>query len=129
MSPELKCASYRRGDAGYEQARRGEMWNARLPARYPDIVVEARSDADVITAVRLARERGWKIAIRSGGHSWAATFIRDGGMLLDLSRMNAFEVNREACVATVQPGLRGTDLNRALHQHDLFFPAGHCMTV
>ena len=71
------------------------MWNARLPARYPDLVVEARSDADVIAAVRLAGERGWKIAIRSGGHSWAANFVRDGGMLLDLSRMNSFQVNRD----------------------------------
>ena len=129
MSSELTCASYRRGDAGYEEARRGEMWNARLPARYPDLVVEARSDADVIAAVRLAGERGWKIAIRSGGHSWAANFVRDGGMLLDLSRMNSFQVNRDARIATIEPGLKGTDLNRALRQHDLFFPTGHCMTV
>jgi FAD/FMN-containing dehydrogenase len=129
MSFELTCASYRRGDAGYETARRGAMWNARLPARFPDIVVEACSDADVIAAVRLARERGWKIAIRSGGHSWAANFVREGGMLLDLSRMNSFEVNHDARTATIEPGLKGTDLNRALRQHELFFPSGHCMTV
>jgi FAD/FMN-containing dehydrogenase len=105
------------------------MWNARLPSRYPDVVVEARREADVIAAVCLAREREWKIAIRSGGHSWAANFVRDGGMLLDLSRMNSFQVNRDAHTATVQPGVRGTDLNRALRQHDLFFPSGHCMSV
>jgi hypothetical protein len=118
-----------RGQTGYEEARRGAMWNARIPARFPDVVVQAHSEADVVAAVRMARDRGLKIAVRSGGHSWVASFLRDGGILLDLSRMNEFSVDREAHTATVQPGLKGTDLNRALRQHDLFFPTGHCMTV
>jgi len=129
VAPEVAGAIYRRGEPGYEDARRGSMWNARLPARFPELVVEAQSDADVIGAVRLARGRGLKIAMRSGGHSWAANFVRDGGILLDLSRMNSFSVEREAATAAVQPGVKGTDLNRALRAHDLFFPTGHCMTV
>jgi FAD/FMN-containing dehydrogenase len=118
-----------RGDEGYEAARRGHMWNSRVPARYPDVVVEARNEDDVVAAVRLARQRGLKIAVRSGGHSWAAAFLRDGGMLIDVSRMCAFRVDAEARTARLQPGLKGTDLNRALRQHELFFPSGHCMTV
>jgi hypothetical protein len=27
----------RRGDDGYEAARRAAVWNARTPARYPDV--------------------------------------------------------------------------------------------
>src|SRR5215475_7082674 len=117
-----------RGDAGYEPARRS-MWNWRVPPRYPDVIARPRRDEDVVAAVRLARQRGLKIAIRSGGHSWAATFLRDGGMLIDLAAMKSFSIDADARIATIQPGLRGTDLNRALRQHGLFFPTGHCRTV
>jgi FAD/FMN-containing dehydrogenase len=118
-----------RSDAGYEQARRAAVWNGRKPDRFPDVIVQAQGEADVIAAVKLARQRGFKIGIRSGGHSWAAAFLRDGGMLLDLSRMNAFAVDAAARTASIQPGLKGTDLNRALKKDGLFFPSGHCMSV
>lgn len=129
MAAELAGGIYRRGAPGYEEARRGSMWNDRLPARFPDIVVQARSEADVVAAVRMASKEGLKVGIRSGGHSWAASFLRDGGMLLDLSCMAAFSIDAEARTASLQPGLKGTAFNRALRRHDLFFPSGHCTTV
>jgi FAD/FMN-containing dehydrogenase len=67
--------------------------------------------------------------VRSGGHSWAASFLRDGGILLDLSRMRDAAVDPAARMAVVQPGLTGTALNRVLEEHDLFFPTGHCTNV
>jgi FAD/FMN-containing dehydrogenase len=118
-----------RDDAGYEDARRSNIWNGRVPPRHPDVIVQPLDDDDVVAAVRLARQRDLKIAIRSGGHSWAAAFLRDGGMLIDLARMSGFAVDADARTATIQPGLKGTALNRALRRHDLFFPTGHCMTV
>jgi FAD/FMN-containing dehydrogenase len=124
-----KQGTFWRGEAGYEEARLGHMWNRRVPNRYPDVVVQTQNDQDVIFAVRLARQRGLKVAVRSGGHSWAAAFLRDGGMLIDVSRMRAFSVDAVARTASLQPGLLGTELNRALRKHDLFFPSGHCMTV
>ena len=120
---------FRRGDAGYEDARCAAVANGRKPRRFPDVIVQAASDADVIAAVRLAKRKGHRIGVRSGGHSWAGAFLRDGGMLIDLSRMNAFTIDVDARMASVQPGLIGTDLNRALRKHDLFFPTGHCKTV
>jgi FAD/FMN-containing dehydrogenase len=117
-----------RGDPGYEELRR-RMWNRRVPARYPDVLVRPRNDGEVIAAVRLALQRGLNIAVRSGGHSWAASFLRDGGMLIDFSAMTDFTVDADARTATLQPGLQGTELNRALRKYDLFFPTGHCMTV
>jgi FAD/FMN-containing dehydrogenase len=118
-----------RGDRSYEQARGGEMWNRRVPTRYPQVIVQPRCDEHVVAAVRLARKRGLKIAVRSGGHSWAASFLRDGGMLIDLAGMREFTVDTAARTGRLQPGLRGTDFNRALRKLDLFFPTGHCMTV
>jgi FAD/FMN-containing dehydrogenase len=118
-----------RGERDYEDARRGHMWNCRVPSRYPELIAQPRTADDVVAAVRLARQRGLKIAIRSGGHSWTATFLRDGGMLIDLAAMNSFSIDVDARIAAIQPGLRGTDLNRALRQHGLFFPTGHCRTV
>ena len=118
-----------RGEPGYEEARCAAVWNGRKPNRYPDVIVQAQDDEDVVAAVSLAKQRGMKIGIRSGGHSWAATFLRDGGMLLDLSRMTAFTVDVDPRTAVIQPGLKGVDLNRALRGQDLFFPSGHCMSV
>jgi FAD/FMN-containing dehydrogenase len=117
-----------RGDPGYEELRR-RMWNRRIPPRYPDVIARPRNDGEVVAAVRLARRRNLKIAMRSGGHSWAASFLRDGGMLIDFSAMADFTVDADARTATLQPGLQGTELNRALRQHALFFPTGHCSTV
>jgi FAD/FMN-containing dehydrogenase len=129
IATDLADVTFVRGDPGYEQARRGEMWNRRVPARYPDIVVKPRSDKEVVAAVRLARKRDLKIAIRSGGHSWAASFLRDGGMLLDLAGMREVTTDANTRTARVQPGLTGADFNRALRKLDLFFPSGHCMSV
>ena len=81
MSPD--APSFRRGDDGYEEARRATVWNARTPDRYPDLIVQAGSEEDVVQAVRAARLEGMKIGVRSGGHSWAGNHVRDGGMLLE----------------------------------------------
>jgi FAD/FMN-containing dehydrogenase len=119
----------RRGDSGYEEARRATVWNARTPGRFPDLVVQAESDQDVVAAIRLARAGGMKLGIRSGGHSWAGNHVRDGGLLLDVSRLDSIEIDAEAMTAVVGPGCRGNEVLAALAEHDLFFPAGHCPGV
>ena len=67
--------------------------------------------------------------MRSGGHSWSASFLRDGGMLIDFAAMTRYSIDADARTASIEPGLKGTDLNRALRPYGLFFPSGHCMTV
>ncbi len=129
MTERFDGAVLRRSDPGYEEARRGRMWNARVPERFPAVVVQARSEGDVLGAVQMARREGLKIAIRSGGHSWAANFLREGGILLDLSSLQEWSINIPARSAWVHPGVIGSDLNRALKAHGLFFPTGHCTSV
>jgi FAD/FMN-containing dehydrogenase len=120
---------FRRNEAGYETARRATCRNQRLPDRYPDIIVQATSEADVISAIQLANANGWTVGIRSGGHSWSCNHVRDGGMLLDVSRLDAVTIDRQAMRATVGPGCRGNQVNDRLAAQKLFFPVGHCEGV
>lgn len=115
---------------GYEQARRDAVWNALVPERYPEAIVLAESIDDVVGAVRHAREHGLKVKARSGGHSWTASSVREGALLIDLSRMDRIvSFDAEQRIAVVQPGVRGRELNGLLADHGLFFPSGHCPTV
>jgi len=119
-----------RSDTGYEDARVGRVFNRRRPARYPDAVMFAENEDDVVAAVNLARSRGWQIALRSGGHSWAAWSVREGGLLLDLSRMREMVLDPATNIVRVSPAVKGgMELNPYLAPHGLMFAGGHCPTV
>jgi FAD/FMN-containing dehydrogenase len=119
-----------RGAAGYEEARHDAVWNGFKPERYPQAIVLAQSADDVVEAVRYAREHDLKVKARSGGHSWTASSVREGAVLIDLSRMDRIvEFDPQTRVAVVEPGVRGRELNGLLADHGLFFPSGHCPTV
>jgi FAD/FMN-containing dehydrogenase len=118
-----------RRDAGYEAARRDAVWNELKPDRYPEAIVLASCEQDVIDAVAYAAEHDLQVKARSGGHSWTASSVRHGALLVDLSRMNQVTFDSRTRIATVQPGARGRDLNGILAEHGLFFPSGHCPTV
>ncbi|WP_406335407.1 FAD-binding oxidoreductase [Streptomyces sp. NBC_00203] len=119
----------RRGDEAYEHARLDAVWNERKPCRFPEVIALAEDERDVVAAVRLARREGLPIGIRSGGHSWVGNGVRDGGMLLDLSRMQQASVDPVARTAAVQPAVKGPALDQLLAPHGLFFPTGHAPTV
>jgi FAD/FMN-containing dehydrogenase len=118
-----------RDTAGYEEARLGAVWNARKPNRYPDAILLAASDRDVSAGVTLARANGWKVSIRSGGHSWIGNGVRDGGLLIDLSAMQDFTIDERNQRATVRPAVQGTVFNAMLASRGLVFPSGHCPSV
>ena len=120
---------YRRADAGYEQARAAAVWNGKKPRRTPEVIAVANTRADIPRAIALARDESLSIGIRSGGHSWVGNALRDGGLLLDLSRLKDIQVNPDARTAIVEPGVHVRELVAALARHDLYFPTGHCPTV
>jgi FAD/FMN-containing dehydrogenase len=129
LDEELAGAAHWHGDDGYEAVRRALVWQERKPSRYPGVIVRAANDADVSIAVRWARANGWKVVARSGGHSWAGSSLRDGGMLLDVGGLDEIAIDADAGRAAVGPAVKGRELNLALRAHGLFFPSGHCPSV
>ena len=117
------------GETRYEDALRDAVWNERKPARRPAGIVLAEDAADVAAAVRLAASRDIQVSVRAGGHSWVAAGVRDGALLIDVSRLRSIEVDARSRRAVVGPGVHGGDLNTRLAQDGLFFPSGHCPTV
>ena len=93
-----------RGADGYETARRETVWNGLLPERFPDVIVQAHDTDDVVAAIRYARANGHHVGVRSGGHSWAASHLRDGGLLLDVSRLDHCTVDTGSDDRRRRPG-------------------------
>ena len=82
------------GEDGYDAAR--TIWNAMIDRR-PGLVVRCLGAADVVHAVKFAREDKLLVAVRGGGHNIAGNAVCDGGLLIDLSLMKS--VQRRSRVA------------------------------
>lgn len=63
-------------DAGFEEATR--LWNGMID-KTPALVVSPTGTADVVAAVRFAREHDFLLSVRGGGHNLAGTALVDGG--------------------------------------------------
>jgi FAD/FMN-containing dehydrogenase len=118
-----------RGTTAYADALAGAVWNARKPARFPAAILRARTDEDVSNGVRYAVANGFRVSIRSGGHSWIGSGIRDDGLLIDLSEMDEVTIDKDRLRATTRPAVRGNVFNELLAAEGLVFPSGHCPSV
>src|SRR5277367_1606927 len=98
------------GGEGYSMGRR--VWNAAIDRRPAGIVVCADAE-DVSITVRIAADHGLPLTIRGGGHNVAGRSIREGVLLLDLSKLCDITVNHERRIATVQGGALWRDIDAA----------------
>jgi FAD/FMN-containing dehydrogenase len=120
----------RRGDAGFEDAAADRVFNQRRPSRRPAAVLRAAGVSDVAAGVRLAAAEGLRVAVRAGGHSWAAWSLREDTLLIDLAAFTGMEYDEPAGVVTAGPAVRGgLDLDPFLAARGRFFAGGHCPTV
>lgn len=108
-------------DAEYNDAR--QIWNAMID-RKPGLIVRCSGTADVIHAVRFAREHNLLVSVRGGGHNIAGKSLADGAMLIDLSAMKLVRVDPDAKLAVVGPGARLGDLDHEAQAFGLACPVG-----
>ena len=103
-------------DEGYDEAR--SIWNAMIDRR-PTSIARCTGVADVVAAVRFARERELLVAVRSGGHGVGGHAICDGGLVIDLSPMKGIRVDPLARTARAEAGVLWGELDRETQLHGL----------
>ena len=112
-------------DPGYDDARRVFFTGFD---RRPAAIVRVADASDVSRVVNVARETGAELAVRGGGHSRAGFGTSEGGIVLDLSEMNAVEIDAEGRTAWAQTGIAAGDYTKATGEHGLATSAigGRC---
>ena len=126
FSSRLAGTVIRRGDAGYDEARK--VWNGMID-RSPALIARCSSTADVVSAVNLANEYGLLVAIRGGGHNAGGLGSCDDGLVIDLSGMRGVTVDTARRVARVQGGARWREFDAATHPHGLATTGGLISTT
>src|SRR5262245_50087822 len=72
----LKGQLLRSGDPSYDEARK--IWNGMIDRR-PALIAQCAGTADVVHAIRFAREHGLLVSVRGGGHNIAGLAVCEGG--------------------------------------------------
>ena len=116
----------RQGDAGYDEARR--VYNGLIDKR-PAVIARCRGLADIVDAVKLARDQKLEVAVRGGGHNVAGRATIDGGLMIDLSLMKGIHVDPKGRTARAQGGLTWNEFNRETQLHGLATTGGVVSTT
>jgi FAD/FMN-containing dehydrogenase len=120
-TPTLRGRLITPDHADYDTAR--AVWNGAIDRR-PRVIARCIGTADVMAAVRFARDRDLAIAIRGGGHNVAGTAVCDDGIVIDLSAMRGVRVDPEGHRAWVQGGALWGDVDHETQAHGLATTGG-----
>ncbi|WP_460908735.1 FAD-binding oxidoreductase [Paraburkholderia jirisanensis] len=107
--------------ADYDDARK--IWNADIDRR-PGLIARCRGTADVIDAIRFARNNDVVAVVRGGGHNVGGRAVCDDGLVIDLSLMRGVYVDPAHRTVRAQGGALLGDVDRETHLHGLAVPFG-----
>ncbi|HET7559013.1 MAG TPA: FAD-binding oxidoreductase, partial [Limnochordia bacterium] len=114
------------GDPGYNAAR--AVHNGMIDRR-PAAILRCADVADVIHAVNFARTHQLTAAVRGGGHNGAGLGVCDGGLVIDLGRLDGVRVDPVAKTAQVEGGAVWGQVDHATHPFGLATVSGVLSTT
>ncbi len=101
LQTEMTGAVLVEGDADYDAAR--SAWNLNVDQR-PAVIVLAQTVADVVAAVRYARQTGLGIAVQSTGHG--VVRAADDALLIVTAGLRGIQIDEDMATARVEAGVR-----------------------
>jgi FAD/FMN-containing dehydrogenase len=108
-------------DANYDETR--TIWNSMIDRR-PGLIARCAGAADVMRAVRLARDNNLLLSVRGGGHNIAGNAVCDGGLMIDLSAMKSVRVDPGTRRLRVEPGATLADVDNETQAFGMVLPTG-----
>jgi len=97
------------GDANYSEASR--IFNQMYQNRKAALVVTCLGASDVSKAVKFANANNLPISIKSGGHGPCGNALKEGALVIDLSKMRSVQVDAKAKIAHIEPGALLADVD------------------
>ena len=90
LRASLRGELFQPHDEGYDAARK--VYNGMID-RHPRLIVRCAGVADVMAAVKFARENKLTLSVRGGSHGVTGFAVCDDGLVIDLSRMKDIRVD------------------------------------
>ena len=113
-------------DPLYNQYRQG--WN-RAIQKYPSVINYCTNENDVKSAIIWSRRNGIPLRIRSGGHNYEGYSNGDCVLVIDVSEMDAIELDEQNGLVRMQPGVLNEQIYSTVSSRGYPFPGGLCPTV
>merc|ERR1711892_146277 len=124
-------AVYLPGQSGFEEKRK--VMNAACTAQ-PAVIVVPNFDQDVSTIIKATKANNLELSVRSGGHSYTCTNIKEGGVHMDMRSFNKLEMVDTALSPTgkalnLGPGNQWGDVLEFAPPEKYSYPHGQCKSV
>jgi FAD/FMN-containing dehydrogenase len=110
----------------YDKAR--QLFYGGLDKK-PLAIIEVAGVDDIKQAVLFAKEHGYELAVRSGGHSVAGYSSSEGGIVVDLRNMRNIEVDEASKTVWAETGLTAGELTTELDKHNFVLGFGDTGSV
>jgi len=121
LKQSLRGRVITREDPDYDAVR--AVYNGMIDRR-PLAIARCVDAADVIAAVKAAREHRALVAVRAGGHNGPGFGTCDDGVVIDLSAMRGVRVDPERRTVRADAGCTSGDVDHATHAFALAVPFG-----
>ncbi|MEM6963464.1 MAG: FAD-binding oxidoreductase [Bacteroidota bacterium] len=112
-------------DEDYEKNR--STYNLHIQ-KYPAIIALCKNTEGVAEAIRLAKAKAWKVAVKSGGHSFEGFSSINDGLQINLTLMNKMKWESDE-VISMQPACLLKDIYDEILPKQRILPSGSCGTV
>lgn len=91
----------------------------------PGLVIRAENADDVVAAVNFARDQKVPLSVRSGGHGMSGRSTNDGGIVIDVGKLNSIELIDPATNRVrIGPGARWGEVADKLSEYGLGMSSG-----
>lgn len=125
LARDLAGTLVRPGEAAYATSRR--LFDPRFDSLRPAGIAYCRNHQDVSACLGFARKYKIGVRARAGGHSYGGWSSETGGLIIDVTKINAVSVSGQA--ATIGAGTPLIDVYDGLAAHGRAVAGGSCPTV